>query len=338
MLIDEVTLEVSAGRGGDGVVRFARTMMTEGPTGGDGGRGGDIALVGVADLGALRVFRSVKRIVAEDGGHGEQNTRTGRDGASREIRVPVGTIARDVKRKRQYEILFPGERIVIARGGRGGFGNYHFRSSRNTTPKGAQPGESGESATLRLELKLIADIGLVGLPNVGKSSLLNALTSASSKVGNYRFTTLEPHLGTYFGTILADIPGLIEGASNGKGLGHRFLRHVERTRVLFHLIAADSKTPVTDYSNIRRELRRYNPALLEKPEWIFVSRADERPSETVAKIISKLRKKNPNVFSLSSLDDASLTVAKNIISQISQTISPKNASNQLYLGYKREDA
>lgn len=328
MLIDDVTIEVAAGKGGDGVVRFTRTMMNEGPTGGNGGRGGSVVLLGVPDLGALRVFRSVKRVKAGDGGNGEQNVRTGKDGADRIVRVPVGTVAHNLSNGYDYDILFPGQRVLVARGGNGGFGNFHFRSSRNTTPERANPGLSGERAKLRLELKLIADIGLIGYPNVGKSSLLNALTSASSKVGNYRFTTLEPNLGVYFDTIIADIPGLIEGASEGKGLGHKFLQHIERTRILFHLVAADSKTPVTDYKNIRRELKRYNPELLEKPEWIFVSRADERNPKDVAKLVKALSKKNPNTAALSILDDESVARIRRIIARVAQRISPESASDK----------
>lgn len=329
MLIDDVTIEVVAGKGGDGVVRFTRTMMNEGPTGGNGGRGGSVVLLGVPDLGALRPFRSVKNVRAENGGAGEQNMRSGKDGADKTVRVPVGTVAHDLTNGRDFDILFPGQRAVVARGGRGGFGNFHFRSSRNTTPDRAKPGLPGEVVKLRLELKLIADIGLIGFPNVGKSSLLNVVTSASSKVGNYRFTTLEPYLGSYFGTILADIPGLIKGASEGKGLGHKFLQHIERTRVLFHLVAADSKTPVTDYTNIRRELKKYNSALLEKPEWVFVSRSDERTPKEVEKVVKALSKKNPNTMALSILDDESLSNARNIIAGIARNISLKKASNKL---------
>ncbi|QQS16101.1 MAG: GTPase ObgE [Candidatus Moraniibacteriota bacterium] len=325
MLIDDVTLEVSAGKGGDGVVRFTRTMMNEGPTGGNGGRGGSVFLLGVSDLGALRQFRSVKSARAGNGGNGEQNMRTGADGADKIVRVPVGTVAHDVAQGKDYDIVFPGQKVLVARGGNGGFGNFHFRSSRNTTPNRANPGLPGESVTLRLELKMIADIGLIGYPNVGKSSLLNALTDASSKVGNYRFTTLEPHLGVYFDTIIADIPGLIEGASKGKGLGHKFLQHIERTRVLFHLVAADSKTPVTDYMNIRRELKRYNPKLLEKPEWIVVSRADERIPELVAKVAKALSRKNSKVLTLSILDDQSLLLMRETIAEIAREFSGQSS-------------
>ena len=332
MLIDDVTLEVSAGKGGDGVVRFTRTMMNEGPTGGNGGRGGSVFLLGVPDLGALRQFRSVKSVRAGNGGNGEQNMRTGADGADKIVRVPVGTVAHDVAQGKEYDIVFSGQKVLVARGGNGGFGNFHFRSSRNTTPERANPGLLGESVTLRLELKMIADIGLIGYPNVGKSSLLNALTDASSKVGNYRFTTLEPNLGVYFDTIIADIPGLIEGASEGKGLGHKFLKHIERTRVLFHLVAADSKTPVTDYMNIRRELKRYNPKLLEKSEWIVVSRADERTPEAVQKLVKALSWKNPNTFAFSVLDDVSLHKMRETIAEIARNFSMDQVSNEPSFG------
>lgn len=328
MLIDDVTIEVAAGKGGDGVVRFTRTMMNEGPTGGNGGRGGSVVLLGVPDLGALRPFRSVKKVRAENGGAGEQNMRTGADGADKIVPVPVGTVAHDLTNGRDYDILFPGQKAVVARGGNGGFGNFHFRSSRNTTPERANPGLLGETVKLRLELKMIADIGLIGYPNVGKSSLLNALTSASSKVGNYRFTTLEPNLGVYFNTILADIPGLIEGASEGKGLGHKFLKHIERTRVLFHLVAADSKAPVTDYTNIRRELKKYNPELLKKPEWILVSRADERTSKEVDKLVKALSKKNPKTIAFSILDDERLAEVRKIITEIARSFAVENTSNE----------
>ncbi len=324
MLIDEVVLNVVAGKGGDGAVQFARTMKTNGPTGGDGGRGGNVVLFGVADLGALRVFRSVKRVTSGCGGNGGQNTKTGADGKDKIVRVPVGTVARDMEKGRVYEIMHIGQRIIVAKGGNGGFGNHHFRSSRHTSPDRANPGRPGETATLHIELKLIADIGLIGYPNVGKSSLINELTEASSKVGNYQFTTLEPHLGAHYGVILADIPGLIEGASEGKGLGHKFLRHIERTRVLFHLVSAGSEDPVADYEHIRTELGTYNPALLEKPEWIVVSRADELDAKNVAKIMRILKKKNPNVISCSVLDETSMVGVRRVIADIAREfVSPE---------------
>ena len=329
MLIDEVSLDVSAGKGGDGVVRFSGTMKTYGPTGGDGGRGGNVVLVGVADIGALRAFRSRKSLSAGDGGNGGQNTKTGHNGKDILVRVPVGTVATNRKTGKVYEILYPEQKIIVARGGDGGFGNYHFRSSRLTTPKKSTPGKVGESTVLDIELKLIADIGLIGYPNVGKSSLMNELTRASSKVGNYPFTTLEPHLGMYYGTLLADIPGLIEGASDGRGLGYKFLRHIERTRVLLHLVSAVSENPLSDYKNIRKELEKYNPKLLEKPEWVLVSRSDEQDPKKVEKIIRSFKRKKLPVLACSVLDDESLGEIKKLIGSIAQRYTHEQEMSQI---------
>lgn len=318
MLTDDVTIHVDAGKGGDGVVNFSKVVMTHGPTGGDGGKGGNIVVKGVTDIGALRPFRTKKKIEAQDGQRGGQNMRTGADGKDGIVIVPVGTVVHDLTNKKDYEITNTSDELVIAKGGNGGFGNYHYRSSRNTSPDRANPGEPGESTDVRLELKLIADIGLVGYPNVGKSTFLNELTNASSKVANYQFTTLEPHLGVYYELILADIPGIIEGASKGKGLGHKFLRHIERTKTLFHFVAADSENPVGDYEAIRSELGEYNTDLLKKPEWIIVSRSDEKSPEEIKKIVSELKEKNPNIVSLSILDEGSVEEVKNILNKVKE--------------------
>lgn len=318
MLIDDVTIKVKAGKGGDGIVAFAKTLMNQGPTGGNGGRGGNVIVRGINDLGALRPFKTKKLIVAKDGGIGEQNMRTGANGDDGVVIVPVGTVVHDLTNKKNYEINKSGEEIIICKGGNGGFGNFYFRSSINTSPEKANPGEMGEEAELRLELKLIADIGFVGYPNVGKSSLLNELTNASSKVANYKFTTLEPHLGVYYELILADIPGIIEGASEGRGLGHKFLRHIERTKMLFHFISTDSKNPLKDYRIIRAELGKFNPELLKKEEWIILSKTDEKSSEEVEKIVDKLKKKNPKVIKLSLLDDESIKELKKVLNEIKE--------------------
>ncbi|MFA5985892.1 MAG: Obg family GTPase CgtA [Parcubacteria group bacterium] len=316
MIIDDVTIDVKAGRGGDGVALFARAKFDQGPTGGNGGRGGNVLLKGVSDLGALRPFRSTKNVKAEAGKNGEQNTCTGADGAGVTISVPVGTVAHDLTHDKIYEIISVGQKVVVAKGGNGGFGNHHFRSSRNTSPKIAKAGQEGEHIRLRLELKMIADVGFVGYPNVGKSSLLNELTNAQSKVANYNFTTLEPHLGVYYDLILADIPGLIEGAAEGKGLGHKFLRHIERTCILFHFIAATSTRPVADYRAIRKELHKFNPLLSEKPEWIVVSKTDECTEKKVQSVVKKLQKVNPHVVTVSILDDTMMTDIKKILNDI----------------------
>lgn len=316
MIIDDVTIDVKAGHGGNGVVRFAKAKFDQGPTGGNGGKGGDVIIRGVSDLGALRPFRTTKNVKAESGKDGEQNTCTGSNGASVVIPVPVGTVAHDLTHDKKYEIIAVGQKAVVAKGGNGGFGNHHFRSSRNTSPKISKDGKPGEHISLRLELKMIADIGFVGYPNVGKSSLLNELTNASSKVANYHFTTLEPHLGVYYDLILADIPGLIEGAAKGKGLGHKFLRHIERTRMLFHFITATSPHPVRDYRAIRKELQLFNPSLCDKPEWIIVSKVDECSEKKVLSTVKKLQKINPQIVTVSILDDIMMTKFKKILNAI----------------------
>lgn len=271
MLIDDVTIEVKAGKGGDGAVAFNKNMNSLGPVGGTGGHGGSVYLEGVTDLGALYQFRHKRHWSAQNGGNGRGQFIDGPRGEDLILRVPVGTVIHPL----EVEITKPGERVLVAQGGVGGKGNFHFRSSTNTSPQERDEGTAGEEKELHLELKLIADVGLIGLPNVGKSSLLNELTRAKSKVANYQFTTLEPHLGAWHGgLILADIPGLIEGASSGKGLGIKFLRHIERTKVLFHCIAADSPHPEKDYEIVRSELGKFNPRLLEKPEYILMTRSD----------------------------------------------------------------
>lgn len=290
MLIDDVTIKVSAGNGGNGAVAFNKNLMSLGPVGGSGGRGGSIYCEGVSDLNALSQFRYEKNIKAKDGGPGRGQFRDGADGNDLVLKVPVGTVIHNLTTGTEPEITKIGARILIASGGRGGKGNFHFRSSTNTTPKQFQAGLPGEQFTLRLELKLIADVGLIGLPNAGKSSLLNELTKAKSKVANYPFTTLEPNLGAYYELILADIPGLIEGASAGKGLGIKFLRHIERTKILFHLISAESEDPAKDHKIIKKELEKHSKELSKKTEYIFLSKSDAVPAKDVKRKIAALRK------------------------------------------------
>lgn len=289
MLIDDVTIRVKTGKGGKGAVGFSRTKMTLGPTGGAGGKGGSVYLEAATDLGALRRFRTQKAFAAEDGREGRSAFRDGHDGKDLTLLVPRGTVVHNLTTGTEHELTAEGERILIAKGGRGGKGNFHYRSSRNTSPREFQPGLPGEEYSLRLTLKLIADIGLIGLPNVGKSSFLNAVTNAQSRVANYAFTTLEPHLGVYEGLVLADIPGLIEGASIGKGLGFKFLRHIERTRILFHFIDVNAEDPVQDYKVIRQELGAYNPVLLEKPEYLLITKIDTVEKRRIAEVEKALQ-------------------------------------------------
>lgn len=307
MLVDDVTIRVRAGSGGRGSVAFQKVKMALGPTGGSGGHGGDVFVEGVSDIGALSDFRYRKLLAAEDGQEGRSQFRDGDRGAPLVIKVPVGTIVHNIDTGADREILKIGERLLVAKGGLGGKGNFLYRSSTNTSPKEFQPGLPGDEFTLRLELRLIADVGFVGLPNAGKSSLLNALTRAAAKVANYPFTTLEPNLGAYFDLIIADIPGLIEGASEGKGLGVKFLRHVARTRVIFHLISAESENPERDYKIIRNELEKFDPIFRDKKEYVFLTKMDLDPK-------AKLKGAIP----ISMNDSKSIDAVKKILNEIAK--------------------
>ena len=317
MIVDDVTIQVSAGAGGRGAVAFNKNMKMLGPSGGSGGAGGDVYLEGVSDLTALNQFKSKRKLVAQNGRPGRDQFRDGADGKSLVLKVPIGTVVNNCDTEAKYELIEVGERVLAAKGGLGGRGNFLFRSSRNTTPMQFQQGTAGESFTLRLELKYIADIGLIGFPNAGKSSLLNELTSAESKVANYPFTTLEPNLGVYYELILADIPGLIEGASAGKGLGIKFLRHIDRTKVLFHLVSAESDNPVRDYRIIRNELRAHNKELLEKREFVFLSKSDMVSGEDVSKKIDAFKKEGVEAIPISMLKLEDMNRVRKILSGIS---------------------
>lgn len=316
MLIDDVKIEITAGHGGKGCVSFNKNLMSLGPAGGSGGDGGNIVFAGVSDLNALGQFRYKKQISAQNGRDGKGQFCDGPDGKDLFVKVPVGTVIHNLDSGEDQEIIKVGQELLIAKGGQGGRGNFLFRSSTNTTPKEFEEGKLGEHFNIRLELKLIADVGFVGLPNVGKSSLLNEITNASAKVANYQFTTLEPNLGVYYGLILADIPGLIEGASNGKGLGTKFLRHIERTKILFHFLSVESEDLVKDYKTIRKELEKYNPVLLEKPEYIFISKTDMVSPEELKKKTKKLEKISSNILAISIHDWDSLQKVKELLNKI----------------------
>lgn len=316
MLIDDVTVTIAGGKGGDGIVGFSKTRLTLGPTGGNGGPGGDVYLEGVNDISALQQFKFTKEFKAGDGEQGTTRLNDGPRGKDLILKIPVGTVVTNLDTGTAVEITKIGEQIMIAHGGYRGRGNFHFRASTNTSPKEFEEGKAGESFEFRFELKMIADLGLVGLPNAGKSSLLNALTGAHSKVGNYSFTTLEPHLGAYYGLILADVPGLIEGASEGKGLGDKFLRHIERTRHLFHLVSAESDDVVHDYKIIRSELEKYNPELAQKPEQLILSKVDMVSPGEVQEKLMHLKKLNANAIALSVLDDRLLQEVRTILNQL----------------------
>src|SRR3989344_4231933 len=313
MIIDDVKITVTGGNGGSGIVRFNKTKMSLGPTGGSGGKGGDVYLKGVSDLSALKQFRFKKDNLAQNGDNGKFQNNDGKDAKDLILLVPVGTIARNLTITKTIEITQIGQTELIAKGGRGGKGNFLYRSAINTTPMQSEKGKLGEHFEIQLELKMIADVGFIGLPNVGKSSLLNELTNASAKVANYPFTTLEPNLGVYFELILADIPGLIEGASIGKGLGIKFLKLVERTKVLFHLIGADSQSPLEEYKTVRTELELYNPLLLEKPEYLFLSKSDTAAADSIANLKKEFGDLNKKITEISITNLESIETVKKIL-------------------------
>jgi len=319
MIIDDVNIRVIAGDGGNGMATFSRTKMVLGPTGGSGGNGGNVFVEGVSDLSALKRFRYKKENKADDGQNGKSQLNDGNNGEDLILPVPVGTVVKNLDNGINFEITQIGQIELVARGGHGGKGNYLFRSSTNTSPKEFDNGKPGESFELHLELKMIADVGFIGLPNVGKSSLLNELTNAKSKVANYPFTTLEPNLGIYYDLILADIPGLIEGASEGKGLGIKFLKHIERTRVLFHFISSESPTPIEDYQVVRKELENHNKILLEKPEYIFLSKTDTTSAENIEKIKKEFKKIEKEILPISIIDSESLKAVMKILNEIAET-------------------
>lgn len=316
MLIDDITIKVKAGDGGDGAVAFNKNMMSLGPVGGDGGKGGDIYCEGVSDLGTLMQFRHKKDVRTKNGGNGRGQSIDGTDGDDLILKIPIGTVITNKDTGQASEIIKIGQKMLIASGGKGGIGNFKFRSATNTSPTQYKKGKPGELFTIRFELKLIADVGLIGLPNAGKSSLLNELTAAKSKVANYPFTTLEPNLGVYYDLILADIPGLIEGASSGKGLGIKFLQHVERTKILFHLISAESDDVVRDYEIVKGELKKYSQLLAEKEEYLFLSKSDMVAPGELEKRLSALKKINKNVLTLSIHEEESLERVKIVLNRI----------------------
>lgn len=316
MLVDEITMRVEAGNGGRGAVAFNKVRLMFGPTGGDGGRGGCVYAEGVSDIGALAAYSRVKVLQAAHGGNGRGSFVDGKTGADEIVRVPVGTRVTNVSTGHVQEINTVGERILLAGGGVGGRGNFKFRSSTNTTPKQFEEGTVGDAVSYRFELRLIAQVGFIGLPNAGKSSLLNELTAAKSRVGNYAFTTLEPHLGSYYGLIIADIPGLIEGASEGKGLGVKFLKHVERTKTIFHLVSAESDDVVRDYRVVRKELETYNPALVEKQEYVLLTKCDAvSPAEREEKI-KALRAAGLSPLPVSILEPDTLEALRKILNTL----------------------
>lgn len=280
--IDQAEVIVQAGDGGDGMVAFRREKYVPagGPSGGNGGNGGSVILVAVSDLQTLLDFRYAHRFKAQHGARGGPKNMTGATGEDRVVEVPCGTVIYDAETGDCLgDLVTPGQRLCVAQGGKGGLGNRSFLSNRNRAPENALPGLPGEEKTVRLELKLLAEVGIIGLPNAGKSTLISSLSAARPKVANYPFTTLIPNLGvvrrpTGDGTVFADIPGLIEGAHQGTGLGHDFLRHIERTRVLLHVIDATEADPIAAYRVIQAELEAYGHGLCDRPQIVVLNKVD----------------------------------------------------------------
>ena len=296
MIIDELTIYAKAGNGGNGVVRWRHEKFKPlaGPAGGNGGHGGDVYVRAVKDLNQLAKYTGKKSFVAESGVSGANQSQHGANGQDLYIDVPVGSRITDVDRQRTLELNEIGQIERILKGGGGGLGNEHFKSAVNQSPEESTKGKEGEAGNFLIEVVLMVDVGIIGLPNAGKSTLLNNLTNATSKIGSYPFTTLEPHLGDLYGFILADIPGLIEGAAAGKGLGHKFLRHVSRTKMLLHVVSLENDDPLKAYYTIRKELSEYDEALTKREEWIILSKNDlveQGYSEKIVKELENIEKR-----------------------------------------------
>jgi len=299
MFVDRAEIHIRSGKGGDGCVSFRRELYVPagGPDGGDGGRGGDVIFEIDEGLNTLTDFRYIKKYSAEDGENGSKRNCKGKDGEDLIIKVPPGTVIREKKTGKVIADMSHGnKRVTVLKGGKGGKGNRHYATATMQVPQYAQPGQKAQELDVILELKVIADVGLVGYPNVGKSTLLSRVTNARPKIGNYHFTTLNPNLGVVDledgGFVIADIPGLIEGASQGLGLGHEFLRHIERTKVIIHLVDAAStegRDPLDDIKTINQELENYNPQLLTRPQVIAANKTDLMTEEDAAAVLQRLR-------------------------------------------------
>jgi len=318
--IDYVKIFCASGHGGAGSMHLHRAKYVPkgGPDGGDGGRGGHIILKANPQFWTLIHLKYRKHVKADNGGHGEGGLRTGKNGQDIVLEVPVGTVAKDAETEEVlFEMMEPGEERILCKGGRGGLGNNNFKSATNQTPRYAQPGEEGEEGWFILELKLLADVGLVGFPNAGKSTLLAAITAAKPKIANYAFTTLEPNLGIvkYYDDrsfVMADIPGIIEGAHEGKGIGIRFLRHIERNSVLLFMVSAEEDDIAAGYQTLLNELKEYNPELLDKVRVLAITKCDLIDKKIESEIEPTLPKGIPHIF-ISSVSGEGLKELKDML-------------------------
>lgn len=298
MFVDELKIYAKAGDGGNGVVRWRHEKFRPmaGPAGGDGGRGGDVYVRAVKDLNHLAKYTGNNSFLAPVGAAGTGGSKTGKDGDDFYIDIPVGSKVTDIARQRTFEITTVGETQRILKGGSGGLGNEYFKSSVNRAPEQSTKGKTGEEGEFLIEVALMVDVGLIGLPNAGKSTLLNAITNAHSRIGAYPFTTTEPHLGDLYGFVIADIPGLISGAAEGKGLGHKFLRHISRTKMLLHLVSLEHEEPVKEYYTIREELSAYDDSLTKKEEWIILTKKDLVNQDKIDEVVAALAKTENRVL------------------------------------------
>ncbi len=318
--IDELKIYARAGRGGNGVVRWRQEKFIDrgGPAGGNGGNGGDVYIEAVKDSGLLASYSHDTKFIAENGEDGFKKGMEGRNGEDLFIKIPVGSVVRNLDTGEVFELIETGQKILILKGGKGGLGNEHFKSSTNTTPYESTPGKPGQEGNFHIELRLFADLGLVGYPNAGKSTLINLLTNSKSKIGAYAFTTLDPHLGTLQEFVIADIPGIIEGASEGKGLGVKFLKHIKRTKMIAHLVSFENASinaeggwedMIQTYKNIRTELENYDKELAKKDEIVILTKVDtvdEKFVEKTKKEFENLVGKDKTILTMSAFDDESV--------------------------------
>jgi len=320
--VDEASFHAKAGKGGDGVVRWLHEKGKEymGPAGGNGGKGGDVYVEAVRDIGILAGYRNIKLFEAEKGGDGGKKSMDGKTGESLVLKLPVGSVVTNLDTQQSFELLKEGEKVLILKGGRYGLGNEHFVGSTNQRPEMTTQGRMGEEADFHVELRLIVDAGFAGFPNAGKSSLLNALTNAKAKVANYQFTTLEPNLGDLYGFILADIPGLIEGASEGRGLGDKFLRHIARTKMILHCISLENEDITLAYRTIRKELEAYSAELASKKEIIVLTKTDLIDEKTLKDKIKEAKKLNPDVLTISIINDEEVKKFKDDLVKILRSL------------------